>query len=58
MPPIQGFRGREMTGATCARWLAQRCVDQAQPLPSYTVHSQNPVGAANITAIMASASRL
>ncbi|MBU3659592.1 MAG: hypothetical protein FGM14_06975 [Flavobacteriales bacterium] len=38
----------EQNGMTCARWLVNYCMDQYLPLPSYFVHSQNPVGKSNI----------
>ena len=50
--------GRERNGATCARWLAERCLDQGLPLPDYAVHSANGEGAANIRSIMNSAARV
>jgi hypothetical protein len=36
------------TGYHCAQWLIEYCKKMDKPLPSYLVHSMNPVGAENI----------
>jgi hypothetical protein len=38
----------ERTGFHCAKLLVERCMDENIPLPSYAVHSMNPVGRENI----------
>ena len=38
----------EKTGYDSAKWLGNYCMDRKLKLPSYVVHSQNPVGKANI----------
>lgn len=44
----------EKTGYHCAQWLVSYCMDHHLPLPPYTVHSMNPVGAANIESLLSS----
>lgn len=47
--------GGEETGMQCAQWLIERDLDQPGFLPAnftYDVHSQNPVGAANIRGLL------
>lgn len=39
---------KEKTGMDCAKWLVDFCIDYNQQLPTYQVHSANPVGANNI----------
>jgi len=39
---------KEKTGYDCAKWLIEYCLNSEQPLPKYTVHSLNPIGAENI----------
>ena len=39
-------------GADCARWLVNYCIQYKKRLPVCTVHSGNPVGAANINSIL------
>jgi hypothetical protein len=38
----------EKTGLDCAKWLVDYCQTNGRPLPLCSVHSFNPVGAANI----------
>ena len=38
----------EKTGYDAAKWLGDYCMDNKIKLPDYIVHSQNPVGKANI----------
>lgn len=47
---LQDFTGsgEELTGYTCFKWLADRCLDGLQSLPQCIVHSKNGVGAENI----------
>lgn len=40
----------EKTGADCAKFLIQFCMDNNRDLPVWYVHSANPVGADNIRA--------
>lgn len=35
---------REPTGLDCANWLIYYCIDRAENMPTWTVHSQNPAG--------------
>lgn len=39
---------KEKTGLHCARAMVEICLDKHWKLPSYTVHSMNPIGAKNI----------
>ncbi len=39
---------KEKTGADCAQFLVDYCLDNNLELPNYLVHSQNPSGADNI----------
>lgn len=36
--------GIEKTGYDCAKWLVEYCHDHDLPLPTWRVHSMNPVG--------------
>jgi hypothetical protein len=38
----------EKTGYDCAKWIVNKSIEEAINLPPITVHSANPVGAANI----------
>jgi hypothetical protein len=38
----------EKTGYDSAKWLGNYCLDNKVNLPDFVVHSQNPVGKANI----------
>jgi hypothetical protein len=38
----------EKTGYDSAKWLGNHCLDNKLKLPSFVVHSQNPVGKTNI----------
>lgn len=42
------------TGYDCAKWLCEYCWGNGLPLPSWNVHSANPVGRDNIMAILKS----
>ena len=42
------FTYYEESGYDCAKWLAEKCLDESKPLPEYYIHSMNPVGAKNI----------
>jgi hypothetical protein len=39
---------KEKTGADCAKWLVNYCLDNNKKLPTFIVHSMNPVGTKNI----------
>ena len=41
-------QGTEKTGYDSAKWLGDYCMDKKVKLPNFIVHSQNPVGKANI----------
>lgn len=43
---------REMTGYDCARWLIGYCHERALPIPSYQIHSMNPIGRDNIRSVL------
>lgn len=47
----------EKTGYECAKWLVDYCIDHKIPLPEYAVHSDNPVGSANIISYLKSAEK-
>lgn len=47
----------EKTGRDCAQWLVNRCIDMDETIPSYVVHSMNPIGRDNIKSIIESAVR-
>lgn len=44
--------GLAKSGYDCAKWLVDYCLDHKVPLPDFDVHSQNPVGKENITALL------
>lgn len=46
---------REMTGYDAALWLIDYCTNHALPLPECQVHSMNPIGRANIWAVLQAA---
>jgi hypothetical protein len=41
-------QGTEKTGYDSAKWLGDYCLENKRKLPNFVVHSQNPVGKANI----------
>ena len=41
-------------GYDCAKWLCEYCWGNGLPLPTWNVHSANPVGRDNIVAILQS----
>jgi hypothetical protein len=49
--------GKEKTGYECAKWLVNYCMDMKMEIPRYIVHSQNPVGKANIQSYLDNAKR-
>lgn len=50
---LASFYGpREMTGYDVALWLAERKEQNEHVPTSYAVHTQNPVGRANITSVI------
>ena len=42
------------SGYDCAKWLCEYCWGNGLPLPSWNVHSANPVGRDNIIAVLQS----
>lgn len=48
----EGFTYHEKTGYDAAKWLVNYCIDKHQKLPTWLVHSQNPVGAENIRKLL------
>jgi hypothetical protein len=56
---LQDFEnGSEFTGSTCARWLAEYCLDHNQLLPAYIFHSQNGEGVKTMESILDSCRRV
>ena len=47
----------EKTGYDCAKWLCEYCWGNGLPVPSWNVHSANPVGRDNIVSILQSFER-
>lgn len=45
-------QGTEKTGYDSAKWLGEYCMDKKLNLPNFVVHSQNPVGKANINSYL------
>ena len=43
---------QEKTGMDCAKWLVEYCMDNQEKLPTFYVHSANPVGADNIRGLL------
>ena len=43
---------KEKTGYDCAKWLCDYCSQNGLPLPTYLVHSMNPVGRDNILGVL------
>ena len=43
---------KEKTGYDCAKWLTNYCMLKNYELPSYNVHSANPVGKQNIISVL------
>ena len=43
---------KEKTGYDCAKWLCDYCSENGLPLPTYLVHSMNPVGRDNILGVL------
>ena len=43
---------KEKTGYDCAKWIIEFCMKTNQELPTYQVHSMNPVGKRNIELIL------
>jgi len=48
---------RELTGYDCAVWLGHHCFENGLPLPTWAIHSSNPVGRDNIESQMRFARR-
>jgi hypothetical protein len=49
---------KEKTGYDCAKWLCNYCFENGLPLPTYLVHSMNPVGRDNIISILNSSEKI
>ena len=43
---------KEKTGMDCAKWLIEYCMDRNCQLPTWYIHSANPVGADNIRGLL------
>jgi hypothetical protein len=50
----ESFEYLEKTGYDSAKWLCEYCWTNGLPLPSWNVHSANPVGRDNIVALLKS----
>ena len=50
----QGFKYHETTGYDAAKWLCEYCWGNGLPIPTWNVHSANPVGRDNINSILKS----
>ena len=48
---------KEKTGYDAAKWLVDYCVVNNKKLPSYRVHSANPIGAKNIRGYLENAEK-
>lgn len=48
------LNGEEKSGYDCAKWLIDYCIANKLALPSYFCHSMNPIGKANILALLKS----
>jgi hypothetical protein len=46
------FKYHETTGYDAAKWLCEYCWTNGLPLPSWNVHSANPVGRDNIVQML------
>ena len=46
-------QGEDLLGYDYAKYLVEYCLVHQLPLPNYKVHSQNPVGKANIEQLLA-----
>jgi hypothetical protein len=46
--PNETIPNTEKTGLDCAKWLVDYCLDNSHSLPTYYVHSLNPIGKQNI----------
>ena len=48
----ESFKYHEKTGYDAAKWLCEYCWTNGLPIPSWNVHSANPVGRDNIIQLM------
>lgn len=48
----EGFEYQEKTGYNCAKWLVDYCLDNNLKLPTYMVHSMNPIGKERINNLL------
>ena len=46
--------GEGKNGYDCAKWLVNWCIDNGYKVPTYEIHSANPVGAENIKSVFES----
>lgn len=49
---------KEKTGYHCALFLVNYCIDHNLPLPTYYIHTLNPIGRVNIMSVMESAKKV
>ncbi|QDU93629.1 cyclic-phosphate processing receiver domain-containing protein [Lignipirellula cremea] len=57
LPDAVGFDhdlGEAQSGFDAAKWLAGYCLAHRQPLPVWSIQSANPIGKANIIALLRS----
>jgi len=50
----RALKKESKSGYDCAKWLCEYCWGNGIPLPTWNVHSANPVGRDNIIAILQS----
>jgi hypothetical protein len=50
----ENFKYYEKTGYDAAKWLCKYCWTNGLPIPSWNVHSANPVGRDNIISLLKS----
>ena len=43
--------GEGKNGYDCAKWLVNWCMEHGYGVPTYTIHSANPVGSENIKSV-------
>ena len=55
---IRYDRFTEKTGYDAAKWLAEECIARNAPIPSYFIHTLNPIGKENIRSILESARKV
>lgn len=54
---FQYSKMKEKTGYDCAKWLVEYCMANKLELPTYYIHTMNPIGAKNIKSLFESAKK-